>query len=93
MERIEKKLLEHALDALDRLFDRESSVIDLWGLLFATAQALRSTPHFDVLEGATSNLLTIVRSRESTETKRDRALAVTDELRHHLARAVPTVER
>ena len=39
----EKALLNNVLDALDRLFDRQSSVIDLWALLFATADALRGT--------------------------------------------------
>jgi len=34
----EKQLLGNVLDALDRLFDWRSSVIDEWMLLFATAE-------------------------------------------------------
>jgi hypothetical protein len=81
----EKMLLDNALDALDRLFNRDNSVIDVCALLFATAEALQSTPHLSEFERPLAELLAIVRSGESTEEKRDRALAVTDELRHYLA--------
>jgi hypothetical protein len=85
----ERKLLENVLDALDRLFDRQCSVIDLWALLFATTEALRATEHCDQLERTTAILLAIIRSGASEEMQRDRALIVTDELRHYLAGLLP----
>ena len=45
----EKKLLENILDGLDRLFDSESSAIDLQTLIFATSKALSNTEYFAIL--------------------------------------------
>jgi hypothetical protein len=36
----EKHLLENVLDSLDRLFDRQSSVIDLWALVILCGESL-----------------------------------------------------
>lgn len=58
----EKQLLGNVLDALDRLFDWRSSVLDVWALLLATAEALRETPHHGELEKGAEALLVIVRS-------------------------------
>jgi hypothetical protein len=85
----ENQLLENTLDALDRLYDRHSSVLDLWALLFATAEALRATRHFSELEEPVAELLAVVRSGLSEEVQRDRALAITDRLRHYLAELLP----
>lgn len=46
----EQKLLENVLDALDRLFDRQSFAVDTWALLFATCEALRATVYLPELE-------------------------------------------
>ncbi len=86
---IEQNLLGNVLDALDRLFDRQSSVTDLWALLFATAEALRGTPYYHEIEGPVAALLTLVRSGASEEVQRDHALEVTDRLRHYLAELLP----
>lgn len=85
----EKQLLDNTLDALDSLFDRNLSVVALWALLFATAKALQGTPHCAVLTGAVAGLLSIVRSGENNEKQVDRALEVTNELRHYLADLLP----
>ncbi len=83
---MEKILLENVLDALDRLFDRHCSAIDVWALLLATSEALRATEHASQLEGPVPDLLAVVRSGASAEVVRQRALEVTDELRKYLAR-------
>lgn len=78
-------MVSNTLDALDRLFDGVSSVIEVQALLFATGQALRGTPHLPHFEGPATELLAVIRSGESVEEMRERALTVTDELRHYLA--------
>ena len=85
MTAIEKCLLENALDALDRLFDRDSTTVDVWALLVATSEALRATQHYSELVKPTAELLTIIRSNESPEAERDHALEAPDKLRHYLA--------
>lgn len=81
----ELQLLDNTLDALDRLFDRDLHVIDLWALLFATAEALRTSVHYDELSRPATDLLAIARSGTSDEIMRQRALYSTDKLRHYLA--------
>src|SRR5262245_57894101 len=85
----EKTLLDNALDALDRLFDRKSSVIDVWALLLATGEALRETTHYPKFNRPATALLDVIRSMEPPEVQRDRALEITDELRHYLADLLP----
>jgi len=85
----EKQLLENALDALDRLFDGQSPVIDVWALLFATAEALRATKHCSAFEAVVPALLDLVRSSATAEEQRDRALWLTDELRQYVAGLLP----
>jgi hypothetical protein len=82
-------LLENVLDALDRLFDRECSCIDVLALLMATAEALRDTPHSGELLRPIASLSDVVRSGVDGETQRERALDLTDPLRHYLAATVP----
>jgi hypothetical protein len=86
----EKQLLGNVLDALDRLFDRDSSVVDVWALLLATGEALRGTEHESELTRPLPALLAAIRSGAPAESQRDQALAVTDKLRHYLAELVPT---
>jgi hypothetical protein len=85
----DKQLLENALDALDRLYDRHTSVLDLGALLFATAEALRATRRDSEFERPVAELLAVIRSGVSEDVKRDRALAITDHLRHYLAELLP----
>jgi hypothetical protein len=85
----ENLLLGNILDALDRLFDGETSVIDLQALLLATAEALRETPHHGMLEGPAADLLSIVRSGTDMEKQRDQALNATVQLRFYLADLLP----
>ena len=85
----EIKLLSNLLDALDRLYDNEISVLDLHALTFATEAALAGTVHTTVLADVTEGLQKIVRSRTSASEKRDLALNFTDDLRKYLAGVVP----
>jgi len=85
----EEKLLENALESLNRLFDRNISAIDVWALMLATAEALRNTPHAPELERAARELLVVVRAIRPFHDQRDRAMEVTDDLRHYLARQMP----
>ena len=85
----ENLMLENVLDALDRLFDGHTSVIDLQALVLATAEALRETPHHGMLEGPAADLLSIVRSGTDMEKQRDHALVATDRLRRYLADLLP----
>lgn len=78
-------LINNMLDALDRLFDCESSVIDTLALLFATSLALRDSPWFDALNQPVSDLRVIVQSNAAPDEKRISALCATDQLRKCLA--------
>ncbi len=89
MSAVEKKLLGNALDALDRLFDNQLSVRDVWALLFATSEALRVTPHWSELEGPVVALRQILGGGGSSALQRDRALHSTHELRLYLAHQLP----
>lgn len=89
MTKREELLLSNALDALDRLYDGDSLVIDIQSLLLATSEALRGTTHFPHLEGPAVELLAVTRSSGTREEKRDRALDITDDLRHYLAQHTP----
>lgn len=81
----EKCLLENMLDALDRLFDQQSSVIDVWALLFATGEALRDTPHYPEFVNPSAELSVLIRSAQPEKAERETALKITDNLRHYLA--------
>ena len=66
MDKIERQLLDNMLDALDRLYDRESSALDIQALARATAAAVSSPDMADMareLSDAASALLVVVRSR------------------------------
>jgi hypothetical protein len=85
-----EKLLTNLLDSLDRLFDRDCRVIDVWALAFATSEALRETEHYAILQKVLPELLATSRSLASADEKRDRALIATDSLRHYLAVLLPS---
>ena len=81
----ENKILDNVLDALDRLFDRESKAIDLQVLIFAASKALSDTEHFAILNDAANSLEKIVRSDLKADDERDAALNITNDLRLYLA--------
>jgi hypothetical protein len=81
----EQLLLENALDALDRLFDRQCGVVDVWALLVASAHALQHTPHHQVLSQPLTALKAIIRSGAADDDQLAQALEVTDPLRLYLA--------
>jgi hypothetical protein len=85
-------LLNNALDSLDRLFDRESSVIDVYAIVYATSRALRTDPLTPVFMQAAAGLLEVVQTGESGAVDRDRALNSTQTLRAALAEALPFPE-
>ncbi|MBL8755505.1 MAG: hypothetical protein JNK15_19550 [Planctomycetes bacterium] len=82
----ECRLLANLLDALDRLFDRECSAIDLAALLFASSVALCGTRMAGVIESTRKQLEIIVRSGASGDGLYGAALQATADLRHELAR-------
>lgn len=83
------KLLDNLLDALDRLYDRATTVTDLHALVFATEVALSGTVHTPILTDAAQRLQRILRSGKSVSEERDVALNETDDLRKYLAGVVP----
>jgi hypothetical protein len=85
----EQALLGNVLDSLDRLFDNESRVIDVYALLFATAQALATSEFGPRVEPFVSSLAVLMRKSCTEETRRDEALIITDDLRHFLSDVLP----
>lgn len=92
MHNAECQLLKKLLDCLDRLFDGETSVVDVHDLICATRAALAETNHATILDVAERQFLAITRSRKSCGQQRDVALVVTDDLRKHLASVLPFPE-
>jgi hypothetical protein len=80
----DKQLLENVFDSLDRLFDRQSSVIDVYHLILATDKAIKRTDVNLSLAGYSDELGKIVRENSSEEIQREQALIVTDQLREIL---------
>ena len=87
MTKTEERLLSNALDALDRLFDSKSSVLEVHALLFATAYAMRDTQFALVLDEAAKALAQLWNLPESEG--REAALDATNTLRLALAEALP----
>ena len=81
----ENRLLANLLDALDRLFDRECSPVDLVALLFATSIALDGTRMLALLESTRLQLENLLRSGSSGQELHLAALQATDGLRRELA--------
>jgi len=78
--------LSDCLDALDRLFDRVSSLAEVSAVLSAARDALRGTAHYDVLDRAVGAMHPIVLSGASAEVQWERALGATDDVRLYLAK-------
>jgi hypothetical protein len=89
MTRHEQMLLNNVLDALDRLYDRVSKVIDVRSLIVATAEALPGSEFAARAEPVLKELQEILRSERSPAEKRDLALGITDDLRQFLAKTLP----
>jgi hypothetical protein len=83
------KLLDNLLDALDRLYDRATTVTDLHALVYATEVALSGSVHTAMLTDAEQLLQRLLRSGKSVTEERDIALNETDDLRKYLAGVVP----
>ncbi len=84
IDREDKQLLENLFDSLDRLFDRESRVLDVFQILYATEKAINTGSLNLSLSGYIADLGDIARGNESEEIQRERALLVTDKLREIL---------
>lgn len=89
MDEEELILLENVLDSLDRLFDRDSEVIDIYVLIFATAKALAETKHSQILDKTANKLDEILKTNKSENELREVALIATDDLRHYIAELFP----
>ncbi|MBA2115088.1 hypothetical protein [Bremerella alba] len=84
------KLLENALDSLDRLFDNESTAVDVYTILFATASAMADTDMHELLSSTSNELHRIIRTGPpASQAVRDQALDATDKLRGRLAEVLP----
>jgi len=81
-------LLNNALDALDRLFDREATAIDVYAILYATSRALPTDPISPLLNNAAASLLQLLREGLPTQPARDFALKATDTLRIALSESL-----
>lgn len=84
-------LLNNTLDALDRLFDAESDVVDICAIVYATACALSGDALLSRFEEAAEGLAILVRSDLPEKEARERALEVTNPLRVALAADLPEV--
>lgn len=81
----ERDLLTNLLNSLDRLFDRDNQVVDVYDLLLASSVALAETSHSAHLLDAVARTNIVLRSRKAPETKRDDALDETQTLRVYLS--------
>ncbi len=88
---IEIRLLDNVLDALDRLFDGDSSPIDIRDLLLATGHALKHPPSIEYVLGPLAALDEILRKGESPEDQQQLSLEATNNLRHYLADLDPLI--
>jgi hypothetical protein len=81
----ERALLDALLDAFDRLFDRQTTVVDVHALLFATARSLRGSAFVADVDAAEVSLKAIVKSGITPEDAVERALEAVDPLRRRIA--------
>lgn len=84
MNKLEKQLLENIFDSLDRLFDKECGVVDLYALSFASNLALKEQNSKVCLTEIINELDKILKTKNSDEDKRYMALEATDNLRSEL---------
>jgi len=75
-------LLQNVVEALNRLYDNDSGVIDVYAMLYATRHALSETPLAAEFEPSIHALEAILQTDEIRDRKRSAALVATDQLRH-----------
>lgn len=88
LNKTQRILLQNVVDALDRLYDNDSGVIDLYAMLYATWHALSETPLAPAFEPPIRELKAILESDEIRDRKRAAALGATDQLRHAVCNAL-----
>jgi hypothetical protein len=81
-------LLNNSLDVLDRLFDRETELIDVSAILYATGLAIRPDSLSPLFLDAAASLERIRRAGLKADDARDSALQTTNPLRLALAAAL-----
>lgn len=90
MNKLDIELLENVFDSLDRLFDRETNVVDVHALLFSTQHALSNESSCPNLDKYVCDLSSVVSSGESSQEQREQALDITNSLRAILSDTLPT---
>ena len=83
-----RALLANVLDALDRLYDGETEVIDVQVLLQATASAVPESEFSSALSEASIELHSLLRAGIAGTAGQVQALSATDRLRRLLAGAM-----
>jgi hypothetical protein len=78
---ISTKICENLLDTLDRLFDRDSQVIDVYALVLASSEALKDSLPELGLSGIAIELDKISKNGKPEELQREEALRATNNLR------------
>ncbi|ACR13588.1 conserved hypothetical protein [Teredinibacter turnerae T7901] len=85
----QKEILENLFDALDRLFDRESKVIDIYAIMFASEKAVSGEAEVVNLSEYSYALKMLIPSGKAEEAQREEALLITNELRNILNELLP----
>jgi hypothetical protein len=81
-------VLNNFLDVLDRLFDRETEIIDVGAILYATGLAIRPDSLFPLFLDAAASLERIRRAGLTADDARESALQSMNPLRLALAAAL-----
>jgi hypothetical protein len=81
----ERILLQNVLDCLNRLYDHESTATDVQSLLVATSMALRESELAAPFQAPIQKLHDLIHSHVALEQRRDKAIEITDDLRHFVA--------
>jgi len=82
---LDTDLLENVMDALDRLFDGKSDIIDVQRLLFTTFQALPTSYISELINQTNKDLKIVIQKSKNKDSQREDALNITNELRIKLA--------
>ena len=90
MNEIEIQVLENLFDALDRLFDHESKVVDLYALIYATFNTNFNSVASLNLKKYAVELDVINRSNMDEKEQREKALKTTNDLRIALNDLLPS---
>ena len=86
MDSTRTELLSNQLDALDRLFDGEAGIVDVYALTYATAIALKGDSLAPLFQSAADSLFAIGQRLLWSSLAREDALTATNSLRIALAR-------